>query len=118
MKYLITGITGQDGLHLTSKILSSASKDSVLGITRTIPNKSFFKNLEYLIPKADFKSVQLTSIDMLKSYDVEKIISDYRPDMFFNLSGPSSVYNSFANPHSTVDSIYGIFKKSTRYKYT
>ena len=48
MKYLITGITGQDGLHLTSKILSSASKDSVLGITRTIPNKSFFKNLEYL----------------------------------------------------------------------
>ena len=46
---------------------------------------------------------------MLKSYDVEKIISDYRPDMIFNLSGPSSVYNSFANPQSTVDSIYGIF---------
>ena len=109
MKYLITGITGQDGLHLTSKILSSANNDSVLGITRTIPNKSFFKNLEYLIPKADLKSVELSSIDMLKSYDVEKIISDYRPDMIFNLSGPSSVYNSFANPQSTVDSIYGIF---------
>ena len=53
MKYLITGITGQDGLHLTSKILSSASKDSVLGITRTIPNKSFFKNLEIIkVPSA------------------------------------------------------------------
>jgi len=109
MKYLITGITGQDGLHLTGKILSADNNDSVLGITRTLPNKSFFKNLEYLTPKADFNKVKLSSIDMLNSYEVEKIITDYRPDMIFNLSGPSSVYNSFTNPQNTLDSIYGIF---------
>ena len=45
MKYLITGITGQDGLHLTSKILSSASKDSVLGTHELYQISLFLKIL-------------------------------------------------------------------------
>ena len=42
---LITGITGQDGIFLTDTILSKEKNINIVGISRSISNKQFFKNL-------------------------------------------------------------------------
>ena len=42
--YLITGITGQDGIFLTKKILSDDPYAKIIGTTRKSDNSNFYKN--------------------------------------------------------------------------
>ena len=44
-KVIITGITGQDGLFLTSKILKIFPNAEIIGISRQESTNLFFKNL-------------------------------------------------------------------------
>ena len=46
---------------------------------------------------------------MLNKKAVSKLIKDIGPDQIFNLSGPSSVYNSYLNPKKTDKTINEIF---------
>ena len=49
MKYLITGITGQDGLFLTKNILSKEPEAQIVGISRNSHLDGYYTNLKYLI---------------------------------------------------------------------
>lgn len=109
MKYLITGITGQDGIHLTNFLLSSKKVDSILGISRSSDNTKFFQNLNYLNNSLDTKKISLNNSNLNNENEVSNIIRDYKPDFIFNLSGPSSVYNSIKKPDDSYNSIISIF---------
>lgn len=114
MKYLITGITGQDGIFLTNYILNLDKKNEILGITRSRNKNSFYKNLKYLRNDFDEASINLASINLLEESAVFGLVENYKPDFIFNLSGPSSVYSSYNNPEYTYDSITKIFGNLTK----
>ena len=109
MKYLITGITGQDGIHLTNFLLTSKNVDSILGISRSPDKTKFLQNLNYLNNSLDTKKISLNKSNLYSKREVSNIITDYNPDFIFNLSGPSSVYNSYKQPEDSYNSINCIF---------
>jgi len=106
---LITGITGQDGIFLSKKILSENKKYRIFGTTRGFESKSFFNNLKLITQDINFENISLIPIDLESKIEVEKLISDIKPHMIFHLSGPSSVYESFINPFGTKKTIKLIF---------
>ena len=96
-KVLITGITGQDGLYLSRLLLESNPKTEIFGTSRKRNNKNFYKNLEILNLK-NYGNIKLMEINLLNSQTVNNLIKDITPDVVFNLTGPSSVYESISNP--------------------
>jgi len=92
-KILITGVTGQDGIFLTSKLLQ---KDNIkiIGITRNTKNKNFFKNLYYLNKNLYIQNIELINLNLQDENTVEKFIEYFKPTRVFNLTGPSNVNNS------------------------
>lgn len=114
-KVLITGITGQDGLFLTDILLRSQKPYEIVGITRDIKSSSiFYNNLGTISKKDRFKnSLELVNVNLLDAKTAENFFQDYSPDYVYNLSGPSSVYNSFID-ESIRDSIINIFENITK----
>ena len=98
-KVLVTGITGQDGIFLTNKLLQNHKNIQIIGITRNPKNKnSFFNNLNRNNSGVtNTESVSLIDLDLLNLQDTTNFISKFNPDYVVNLSGPSSVYKSFNN---------------------
>ena len=99
MKVLITGISGQDGIFLTNKLLESHNDIEIYGTSRDYNEKKFLANLESVSKNKDFSKVNVQNIDLLNSNSVENMVSEIKPDYLFNLSGPSSVYESLINPN-------------------
>ena len=93
---LITGITGQDGIFLTETILSKEKNINIVGISRSISNKQFFKNLSY-INNLPFDNVNLINIDLNNFSELKDFINDFKPSVVYNLSGPSSPSESLIN---------------------
>lgn len=87
---LITGITGQDGRHLTELLIDSGYK--VFGLSRDIKSArslrfcQSFPSVEILPRPRDFESLQAEVINIIK------------PDEVYNLNAFSSVAASFNNP--------------------
>ena len=50
-KHLISGITGQDGLFLSSILLNTEKNVKILGISRSKDNNSFYKKLRIFTVK-------------------------------------------------------------------
>ena len=96
-KVLITGITGQDGIFLTSHLLKNEDNLKVFGISRSEKNNNFYKNLNDITGEYDENNLKLIKLDLLNQSDVERLLIDLKVDKIINLSGPSSVYNSFQN---------------------
>tara|TARA_B100001250_G_scaffold389677_1_gene388995 strand:+ start:1701 stop:2669 length:969 start_codon:yes stop_codon:yes gene_type:complete len=98
-KVLVTGITGQDGIFLTNKLLERHKNIQIIGITRNLKNKnSFYNNLNRVNNHINnLESVSLIDLDLLNLQDTSNFISKFNPEYVFNLSGPSSVYQSFNN---------------------
>lgn len=96
-KILITGITGQDGIFLTSHLLKKEDNLKIFGISRSKKNNNFYKNLYNSIGKYDENKLNLIKLDLLNQNEVEQLLIDLEVDKIVNLSGPSSVYNSFYN---------------------
>lgn len=90
---LITGITGQDGFHLTQKLLRKGVK--VIGVTST-SNQSRLKLFKLLYPEA-----HLVIGDISDSSLMRKILDSNKPDILFNLAAISSVAKSFEDPDLT-----------------
>ena len=97
-KILITGITGQDGIFLTSHLLKREDNLKIFGISRSEKNNIFYKNLNDITGKYNENNLKLIKLDLLNQNDVEKLLIDLKVDKIINLSGPSSVYNSFQDP--------------------
>ena len=90
---LITGITGQDGLFLTSKILNEEKDSLIFGLSRNTDTDIFYKRLNQIY-KGSLENLTILNINLEVYEDVFKLISKINPTAIFNLTGPSSVYNS------------------------
>ncbi|MAV04686.1 MAG: hypothetical protein CMC31_03410 [Flavobacteriaceae bacterium] len=109
---LITGITGQDGIFLTSEILKNQQGYNIYGVTRKQNSKFFFNNLNS-ISKLDKNNIKLFSLDLTDHEKVSKLIKDIKPNFVYNLSGPSSVYESLISPEKSSYTIKKIFNNLT-----
>ena len=63
-----------------------------------ITMKKFLSSLKTFSKIKNFSNVNVQNIDLLNSNSVESVINEVKPDLLFNLSGPSSVYESLVNP--------------------
>ena len=93
---LITGITGQDGIFLTKQLIDK-KENFIVGITRKNDTKTFYNNLSSLGVN-DHSNIQLMKVDLTDQKEVQNLIKKFKFDYVYNLSGPSSVYESLKNP--------------------
>jgi GDPmannose 4,6-dehydratase len=92
---LITGISGQDGLFLTDYLLSDKfSNFKVFGVSRQ-NSEATLKNLKTL--NNEIPEVEIYNTDLTNSTETFNLINRIKPSQIYNLSGPSSVYDSLAN---------------------
>lgn len=96
MKYLITGITGQDGLFLSSKLLEKDSQ--IYGLSRSNNTDSFYSKLATISNSKQFDKISILNVNLSSQKEVSDFIGSIQPDYIFNFSGPSSVYDSYKNP--------------------
>lgn len=96
-KILITGITGQDGLFLSSLLLQKYNKISILGFTRSYSHKNFFKNLSKINTEGHHK-IKLVEVNYEDYYQISDLVKTFSPDYVYNFMGPSSVYESLLKP--------------------
>ena len=99
MKVLITGISGQDGIFLTNKLLESHQDITIYGTSRNYNEKKFLNNLRSISKINNFSNIIVQNVNLLDSNLVEDMINETAPDLLFNLTGPSSVYESVKNPN-------------------
>ena len=74
---LITGISGQDGVFLTSEILKNNPTHNIYGITRQKNKEVFFGKLN-TISSTDNQKVKLLNIDLNNLHETSKLIEDIR----------------------------------------
>ena len=98
-KILITGISGQDGLFLTNHLINKYEKLEIVGTSRQDSHSIFYNNLLSL-GLENRGDVSIYQIDLNDYNIVNNLISDFKPHYVYNLSGPSSVYESFSNVDS------------------
>lgn len=108
---LITGVSGQDGSFLVNKLKVKYPNANIYGATRD-PEK-IKKNLLYLNKNIDLTSLNLVNLNMELFNDVDKFLNDIKPDIVFNLTGPSSVYESLKEPKKIKSQITNIFENLT-----
>lgn len=111
MKILITGISGQDGIFLSKLIDKNYKNYKIIGVSRNFSTRSFCKKIK-LKDDLRTKEIKLLDVNLLNKEYVNKLLNDFRPDMLFNLSGPSSVYESIKNPQIEKD-VINIFNNIT-----
>jgi len=90
VKYLITGITGQDGAYL-ARLLTMKGHDVAGTTTRITPNLS---RLNFL----GLRNLSLNRVQLNRPAEVRKIVNSEKPDVIINLAGVSSVSLSEDNP--------------------
>lgn len=96
-KAFITGITGQDGPFL-AQLLLEKGYEVYGGIRRsTLPN---MKNLEFLGIHKDVKFVEM---DLIEYSNLYNLITEIKPDEFYNLAAQSFVGSSFRLPILTTN---------------
>ena len=95
-KILITGISGQDGLFLTNHLINKYEKLEIIGTSRQNNHSIFYKNLLSL-GLENRGDVSVYQMDLNDYNIVNNLISDFKPHYVYNLTGPSSVYESFNN---------------------
>ncbi len=105
---LITGISGQDGIFLTNNLLNKNKEFIIHGISRN-KNKEFINQKLKKIGNNNLQNLNIYNLDLENKTEVENLIKQIRPSKIFNLSGPSSVYDSFKEPQKTKNTILRIF---------
>ena len=105
----ITGITGQDGTFLASKLINDKNNLKIYGTTRSKDDKGFFSKLDVINKELNEKSIDLLSLNLEEDSEVRDVFHKIKPDYVINLSGPSSVNESLSDNNKTKDSINKIF---------
>ena len=109
-KHFISGITGQDGVFLTLEILKNESNPIILGTSRNEKSiVNFYSKLKYKDLNINLENVNIKKSNLEDLHETKVIIKNFKPDIVYNLSGPSSVYDSFSNPDKFKKSIESIF---------
>ena len=92
---LITGITGQDGTHLTSLLLKKGYK--VVGMVDGTDRQ---RDLDLL---ARFPEVELVTSDLGNTQQINELVQSVLPDEIYNLGALTFVGKSFDEPERTVN---------------
>jgi GDPmannose 4,6-dehydratase len=87
---LITGITGQDGSYLAEFLLGKGYR--VVGMTRRTSTE-VHERIEDIVD-----DIEIVSGDLLDQTSMSSIVSDVRPDEFYNLAAQSFVPTSWNQP--------------------
>lgn len=106
-KILITGITGQDGIYLTSKLLQEEN-NYIYGISRNKNINYFINNLKSL-GLTKFSNLQVIQEDLMDQKKIEKLFINIQPSTIYNFTGPSSVYKSLMDNGDSKRQIITIF---------
>jgi GDPmannose 4,6-dehydratase len=102
MKYLIFGITGQDGGYLASMLVKKGY--DVIGVRRPASTDTTQKIKEIFIDEgADFNKLQIIHGDLIDYGSVINIINNYKPYAVINLAAQSHVGISFDLPELTAN---------------
>ena len=73
-KILITGITGQDGIFLSSNLIENYGDVEIIGTTRSKTSSQFFNNFLQISNEKKLKSINLIEIDLTNIEQVNKLI--------------------------------------------
>jgi GDPmannose 4,6-dehydratase len=87
---LITGITGQDGSYLAEFLLGKGYR--VVGMTRRTSTE-VHERIEDIVD-----DIEIVSGDLLDQTSMSSIVSDVKPDEFYNLAAQSFVPTSWNQP--------------------
>lgn len=106
MKALITGITGQDGTHLTKLLLEKGY--TVIGLVRRVSTEPPFRSRKGYDFTEAINSGQLTleTGDLLDPSSLRRIVKQHQPDEIYNLAAQSHVGLSFKQPELTTQIDY------------
>jgi GDPmannose 4,6-dehydratase len=107
-KVLITGITGQDGSFLARDIALKYPDSYIYGVSRNKDTTEFFNRIRNL-GVINIDKFKIFNIDLLNLKEICNLISALELTAIFNLSGPSSVYESLQNPKLAHNQITLIF---------
>ena len=108
-KILITGITGQDGLFLTSKILKREKKVEIIGISRNKYLDNFYEKLKS-IHTNNLENIRIKNLDLEDTVSVQHFLENENPSEIYNLTGPSSVNKSLEKNNKSYETILKIFE--------
>jgi GDPmannose 4,6-dehydratase len=109
---LITGITGQDGIFLTSSLIEMNKKANIFGISRD-GSSTFIKNINKFNQNLTTENIHVINIDLQDKKQVFNLIEDIEPSQIYNLTGPSSVYESINKADFYRKSIPNMFNNLT-----
>ena len=89
---VIWGVTGQDGLYLSSFLLKKGYE--VIGVHR----RSSSDNTSRLAEVKEHENFYLVEGDILDTSSINEILTEYQPDEVYNLAAQSHVATSFKQP--------------------
>ncbi len=96
---MITGITGQDGSYLAELLLEKDYR--VIGLKR----RTSLICTERIDGFYDNENFQMRYFDLNDAGCIWRLLSEHKPDEFYNLAAQSHVRVSFEIPENTVDGI-------------
>ena len=93
---ILTGFSGQDGSYLAQLLLSKGYK--VYGMVRRLsnPQMDFIKEM-------GLEDVEIVEGDLGDSASINKLVTNIKPDEFYNLAAMSHVGTSFKQPEHTAN---------------
>lgn len=109
---LITGITGQDGIFLTSSLIEMNKKANIVGISRD-ESSIFINKINKFNQNLSTENIHIINTDLQDKKQVFKVMEDIKPSQIYNLTGPSSVYDSINKADFYKQSIPNMFNNLT-----
>ena len=76
----ITGITGQDGIFLTSQLINEKNNLKIYGSTRLNDQKGFFSKLDIINKEINEKSIDLLNLNLEEGTEVRNVFQKIKPD--------------------------------------
>ena len=98
---IITGVTGQDGSHLTDFLIKK--NYTVIGVKRRASTFNTARIDHIYDNEAYSKKFISVYADMTDSTSLLNIIKKYKPDEIYNLAAQSHVMTSFETPEYTAN---------------
>ena len=92
-KIIITGVTGQDGSHMVDYLINN-TEHTIIGGVRRLSVKNH-ENIEHLLDNPRFFLIDL---DVTDAENIDRVISEHKPDYFINFAANSFVGTSWQMP--------------------
>lgn len=92
-KIIVTGVTGQDGSHMVDYLLDN-TEHTIIGGVRRLSVKNH-ENIEHLLDNPRFFLIDL---DITDAQNIDRVISEHKPDYFINFAANSFVGSSWEMP--------------------